>query len=428
MNFVSRICTQERISGKRVLEIGSYNVNGSARDVIIPYGPCEYVGVDQQEQAGYVDLVLGAEEVAGYFGMESFDVVVSTEMLEHAKDWKGAVESMKSVLKPGGLLVLTARGPGFPIHAYPWDFWRFTTEDISAIFGDFHTLYLSDDVAESPGFLFAGYKTPHCHEANPIPMNLPSPGNVEMPPPSKDGWFSDELPSAFYHVAGIAHWKEIVAEQLGLLKRAGFPGKVHIGFIGQPFEDGFIRRVAETNKLDFEVRHFGSDMAQFEFPTLAWCHEYCQVTQDRPVLYFHGKAVTNTRWQWTMWRWIMNAYNLTQWKTMTTVLRDHNCSGVSWHGNAFPVGYFPGNFWWARASFIREFTEINDYILQFEDCLRHRNPQGFTRRHAAECWINSRMNADPFVAGPAQSRFWDHSWWTDPSSEPWCEMAYAHGH
>lgn len=234
-------------------------------------------------------------------------------------------------------------------------------------------------------------------------------------------------PAAFYHVAGIGHWKEIVTEQLSLLKRANFTGRIYIGFIGQQFEDGFISRVAGALGLNFEIRHFGGDMHQFEFPTLAWCHEYCQTSPERPILYFHGKAVTNTRWQWLMWRWIMNAYNLTHWRSMVAALTDKNCAGVSWH-NGFPVGYFPGNFWWARSSFIREFTEIPEYIRQFEECLRSQNPNRFTTRHAAECWINSRMAANPFIAGPPESRFWDHAWWTAEENEPWCEMAYRHGH
>ena len=427
-NFVHRIGTPARIVGKRVLEVGSYNVNGSARDILLPHKPAEYIGIDQQEQAGYVDLVIDAGKIVEHFGPESFDVVVSTEMLEHAEHWEQAIKAMRDVLKPGGLLILTARGPGFPLHSYPWDFWRFTTDDISAVLGDFHVLYLGDDDKQSPGFLYAGGKPPFTQSAKPQSMNTGPAQGVNMPAPSGDRWEPDEDPAAFYHVAGIGHWKEIVAEQLSLLKRAGFPGVIHIGFIGQEFEDGFIARVADTLGLKFDIRHFGGDMHQFEFPTLAWCHEFCQSSPERPILYFHGKAVSNTRWQWTMWRWIMNAYNLNQWKTMAAVLRDHNCAGVSWHANAFPVSYFPGNFWWARSSFVRQFTEINEYVRQFEECISRKNTHGFTKRHAAECWINSRMNADPYIAGPQDSRFWDHVWWTAPESEPWCDMAYLHGH
>jgi hypothetical protein len=44
---------------------------------------------------------------------------------------------MKGVLKPLGLLIVTTRGPGFPYHGFPHDYWRFTTGDFVEIFNDF---------------------------------------------------------------------------------------------------------------------------------------------------------------------------------------------------------------------------------------------------------------------------------------------------
>ena len=241
-------------------------------------------------------------------------------------------------------------------------------------------------------------------------------------------WEPQARPVAFYHVAAIGHWKEILTEQLSLLKKSGFDGMIYIGFIGQQYEDGFISRVANAIGLSCEIRTFGSDMRQYEFPTLRWCHQFCQEAPDGPVLYFHCKAVSNTSWPWVMWRWLMNALNLADWRRATDALQRHNCAGASWHANAFPVSYFPGNFWWARVSFVRQLTALDDYIKQFEDCIRHRNPHGFSRRHAAECWINSRKNAQPFIAGPPASRFWDHKWWTSREAEEWCAVAYKQGH
>ncbi len=54
-------------------------------------------------------------------------------MLEHAEDWRGAVAGMARVLAPGGLLLLTARGPGFPYHPHPGDFNRFTVDHMEGI-------------------------------------------------------------------------------------------------------------------------------------------------------------------------------------------------------------------------------------------------------------------------------------------------------
>jgi predicted SAM-dependent methyltransferase len=112
-------------NGKIVLEVGSKFVNGSVRPLIERFcNPKEYIGVDL-EPGKYVDLVLPAEGLTNCFGPESFDVVISTEVLEHVYDWRVVINNMKVVLKRGGYIYLTTRSYGFPYHAYPYDFWRY---------------------------------------------------------------------------------------------------------------------------------------------------------------------------------------------------------------------------------------------------------------------------------------------------------------
>lgn len=125
----------------RILEVGSYNVNGSIRAVI----PVT-IGTDMRSGPD-VDEVCAASQLIKNFGLESFHHVVSVEMLEHAEDWKNALDNIWGVLKPGGSFLLTTRSPGFPLHDYPGDFWRFTVEDMKKIFPD--GLVVSD--TEAPG-------------------------------------------------------------------------------------------------------------------------------------------------------------------------------------------------------------------------------------------------------------------------------------
>jgi SAM-dependent methyltransferase len=143
MNFVRQALTVDEVAGKSVLEVGSYNVNGSVRSVIEPLRPAEYIGVDMRPGPD-VDLVMSAAELTKFFGVQ-FDVVVSAEMLEHAEDWRAAVRSMKGVLKPGGVLLLTTRSKGFPLHEYPSDFWRFEVLDMRKIFADMDLRELAPD-------------------------------------------------------------------------------------------------------------------------------------------------------------------------------------------------------------------------------------------------------------------------------------------
>jgi len=112
--------------------VGSYDYNGSVRGVYEAMSPASYTGTDAQMGPG-VDLACPAEKLPEVLGEASADVVISTEMLEHAEDWRGAVAGMARVLAPGGVLLLTARGPGFPYHPHPGDHWRFTVDLMDAI-------------------------------------------------------------------------------------------------------------------------------------------------------------------------------------------------------------------------------------------------------------------------------------------------------
>ena len=44
------------------------------------------------------------------------DVVISTEMLEHDRHWEKSIRAMYDILRPGGLLLITAGGDGRPEH------------------------------------------------------------------------------------------------------------------------------------------------------------------------------------------------------------------------------------------------------------------------------------------------------------------------
>jgi len=132
----------EAFKDKRILEVGSRSVNGSVRPFIEKLSsPSEYIGVDI-EKGLYVDVILSAEDLLDYFGKESFDVIISTELLEHVKDWRIVINNMKGVLKRRGKIYITTCSYGFQYHGYPYDFWRYEIEDMKQIFSDFNILDL----------------------------------------------------------------------------------------------------------------------------------------------------------------------------------------------------------------------------------------------------------------------------------------------
>ncbi len=108
--FVGKILGPLDVSGKRVLGIGEYDVNGSVRPFFA--ASAEFVGIDSREGRG-VDVVAEAKD---YTASKPFDIVVSTEALEHSADLHDIPECAARNLVPGGIFILTAAGPDRPPH------------------------------------------------------------------------------------------------------------------------------------------------------------------------------------------------------------------------------------------------------------------------------------------------------------------------
>jgi cyclopropane fatty-acyl-phospholipid synthase-like methyltransferase/glycosyltransferase involved in cell wall biosynthesis len=117
---------------EKTLEVGSRDVNGSTRQIFAPRSTT-YVGVDLFNGPG-VDRIIDVKDLTKNFAPGSFDIVTSTEMLEHCADWQDALFQMASVLHQDGLLMITTRSPGFELHDYPADYWRFSLQDFEEIF------------------------------------------------------------------------------------------------------------------------------------------------------------------------------------------------------------------------------------------------------------------------------------------------------
>lgn len=154
LEFWTTHLTKQEIAGKQVLEVGALDVNGSLRSVVTSLNPARYWGVDIQAGPG-VDEICEAANLVLRFGKESFDIVVSTEMIEHVQDWKAAVSNLKQVCRPDGLLIITTRSYGFPYHGYPADCWRYEMEDMRNIFADYHLELLEADRSEPGVFMKA---------------------------------------------------------------------------------------------------------------------------------------------------------------------------------------------------------------------------------------------------------------------------------
>ncbi|MBU2540564.1 MAG: class I SAM-dependent methyltransferase [Candidatus Omnitrophica bacterium] len=127
--------SKEEIEGKRIIEVGSFDENGSLRPFIESLNPREYIGIDIKEGPG-VDMICSVEEMVEKFGRESFDIIISTELLEHVRDYKRGIANIKNICKLGGTVFITTRSYGFLYHGFPSDYWRFEASDLEYIFSD----------------------------------------------------------------------------------------------------------------------------------------------------------------------------------------------------------------------------------------------------------------------------------------------------
>ena len=99
----------EYFSRKEVLDCGSLDINGNNRYF---FDGCKYTGIDIVEGRN-VDVVTRVHE---FNPGKQYDVVVSTEMLEHDSNYLVSLIKMRNLTKSNGLLIFTAAGLNRPEH------------------------------------------------------------------------------------------------------------------------------------------------------------------------------------------------------------------------------------------------------------------------------------------------------------------------
>ncbi len=131
-DFVSWL---SREKGARVLEIGTRRTEGGAPTTRRHWAHPNAEYVTSDFMAGLdVDVVADAEKLSDTFGTEAFDAVIGCSVFEHIRrPWLAAPEICK-VLRPGGKTFIQTHF-AFPVHAYPYDYWRFTREALESLFG-----------------------------------------------------------------------------------------------------------------------------------------------------------------------------------------------------------------------------------------------------------------------------------------------------
>lgn len=105
-----RFFRPEHFRNKRVLDVGSQDVNGNNRGL---FEGGEYLGIDVGAGPN-VDVVCPAHL---FSDPQGFDTVVSTECFEHDEHWQSTLWNIATrLLLPGGLFFFTCAAPGRPEH------------------------------------------------------------------------------------------------------------------------------------------------------------------------------------------------------------------------------------------------------------------------------------------------------------------------
>lgn len=108
----SVIAANDRL--EHVIELGSRDMNGSVRPLFVD--AATYVGIDVVAGAG-VDEVVSVDEMDTWTPRRLAAAVVCCEVLEHVEDFASVLAAAHRALDDGGLLIVTAAGPGRRPHS-----------------------------------------------------------------------------------------------------------------------------------------------------------------------------------------------------------------------------------------------------------------------------------------------------------------------
>ena len=148
--FCSRVKEKhpEYFKNKKVLDIGSLDLNGSNRFL---FEDCNYIGIDLGEGRN-VDIA----STGNLYDApdEYFDTIISTEVFEHDMYYPDTIKNVIRMLKPGGMFIFTCAANGRPEHGT-----RRTSqcdapllEDVSEEWADYYKNLEKEDIEIIPSF------------------------------------------------------------------------------------------------------------------------------------------------------------------------------------------------------------------------------------------------------------------------------------
>lgn len=170
--------------------------------------------------------------------------------------------------------------------------------------------------------------------------------------------------AVFYHCAKMGNYIEVDQHIKSHLKGSGL-----------------------LDRADVYSYNIFTDVSRYEFPTLELLREFSINNPEYYVLYIHSKGVSRGKDTFKPaiddWREYLLYFMVDNWRECVSALeKGYDTVGINYLQT--PLPHFQGNFWWAKASYIKTLCKPKDTKLIIDD--QHKK-LGFTERHKAEMWL-----------------------------------------
>jgi hypothetical protein len=197
-------------------------------------------------------------------------------------------------------------------------------------------------------------------------------------------------PTVVYHSAAMDGWRDVVREQMALLRYAGLT-RAYATHVGGHEND--LLEEAAHNGVTLKLDRADANVMHYETFAMLLIERLAKES-DNPILYFHTKGVSASWHEGkTRWRRLMERLVVARWRENLTHLKDHDAVGVNWYACDTP--HFSGNFWLARA----------DWLRKLPDFVTYHNSRKLVR-YTCEFWIGSAPGCRPRSLACSGQVFW----------------------
>lgn len=208
---------------------------------------------------------------------------------------------------------------------------------------------------------------------------------------------SEVIPHVVYHVAGMGNWRQVVEEQLSLIKKVGLDGEgsdVRLIYLGDDLT--YLTSLINRLKVNCRIVKHDTNLSHCETFAILEVEKIAKVEQtNRPILYMHTKGVSRPDHKYrALWRLLMEAWVVHKWKENLEYLKEKDAVGVNWiEGGA---QHFSGTFWMANQDWIRRLPDFTDYHVS-----------NGLHRYTCEMWIGAAQWCNVESLGCKNQPFWN---------------------